>query len=134
MGSAGVSFLDAMPELVDAVGTAYDAINFYRGLELIAKHLHVSNQIFQSNEPWLLAKSSSDTDVKHLECLLSCTLRSLDVIAALLTPIVPTISQNIFHRIGRSGDPPSLKSVMSCRENETALNPANNVLFRRLRG
>ena len=77
------------------VTAAYDVYEFYHGIIAIMDVLRACNAYVQHEQPWLLAKSSTESDRQRLHTLIYVTLECLRVSGILLQPIIPSIARQL---------------------------------------
>lgn len=119
--------------LSDVVGSHYEELNFYKGIDEIIATLQCCNRFFEYNKPWELAKQ----DINKLECVLFVTLETLRMSAIALQPIVPVLADQLLIKLNihcRNWNQirPSWKDKSVIIDNPTHLNKENIVLFRKL--
>ena len=82
-------------QLPSRVTAAYDVYEFYHGIIAIMDVLRACNAYVQHEQPWLLAKSSTESDRQRLHTLIYVTLECLRVSGILLQPIIPSIARQL---------------------------------------
>lgn len=121
-----------LEELSEVVGTHYEELNFYKGVDEIIATLQCCNRFFEYNKPWELAKH----DVNKLSCVLHVTMETLRVSALALQPIIPVLADKLLNKLNvenRNWDQivPSWKDENKI-VNPTSLKRENFVLFKKL--
>jgi len=86
-----VELNEKLKRLSDIVGSHYEDLNFYRGIDEIIATLQCCNRFFEHNKPWQLAKN----DVSKLSCVLHVTIETLRISALALQPIVPVLADQL---------------------------------------
>lgn len=119
--------------LSDIVGSHYEELNFYRGIDEIIATLQCCNRFFEYNKPWELAKQ----DTNKLASVLHVTMETLRMSAIALQPIVPVLADQLLiklniHNRNWNQIRPSWKDTNITIDNPTHLNKDNIVLFRKL--
>lgn len=87
--------VDQTNQLQSRVRTAYNSFEFYHGIIAIMDVLRACNAYVQHEQPWILAKSSTNQDKQRLRNLIFVTLECLRIGGILLQPIVPQISKQL---------------------------------------
>ncbi len=95
ISSLSTELIEQCKTLPSRVTEAYDSYEFYHGIIAIMDVLRTCNAYVQQEEPWLLAKSSFETDQKRLQTLIYSTLECLRICGILLQPIIPSISKQL---------------------------------------
>lgn len=121
-----------LEELSKVVGTHYEELNFYKGVDEIIATLQCCNRFFEYNKPWELAKH----DVNKLSCVLHVTMETLRVSALAFQPIIPVLADKLLNKLNvenRNWDQvvPSWKDENKI-VNPTSLKRENFVLFKKL--
>lgn len=91
--------IEQYSNLPSRVQTAYDCYEFYHGIIAIMDVLRACNAYVQHEQPWILAKSSRDSDRERLRTIISFTLECLRISGILLQPIVPNISRQLLNTL-----------------------------------
>ena len=91
--------IEQYSNLPSRVQTAYDCHEFYHGIIAIMDVLRACNAYVQHEQPWILAKSSRDSDQERLRMIISFTLECLRISGILLQPIVPNISRQLLNTL-----------------------------------
>lgn len=84
-----------LERLADIVGSHYEDLNFYRGIDEIIATLQCCNRFFEYNKPWELAKH----DDNKLSCVLHVTMETLRISALALQPIVPVLAGQLLTKL-----------------------------------
>ncbi len=77
-----------------------DGFQFHQALDRTFTFIREINRYIEIRSPWKLAKSEENTDRKILETTLATIGESLRLSAALLYPIMPNISTQIYQLVG----------------------------------
>ncbi|CAF1024578.1 unnamed protein product [Adineta steineri] len=93
--SSTKELIEQCTNLSSRVAHAYDSYEFYHGIIAIMDVLRTCNGYVQSEQPWLLAKSSKESDQQRLEILIYLTLECLRICGILLQPIIPSIAKQL---------------------------------------
>ena len=99
-GDADVQALAA--RVVSDFRNNFDDYNLSRGLENIWELIGRMNKYIVENEPWAIAKDPSKAGT--LDSVLFHSAESLRIVAALLAPTMPKISQTIWEQLGLEGE------------------------------
>lgn len=100
LSSSATDLIDQCIQLPLRVTKAYDSYEFYHGIIAIMDVLRACNAYVQHEQPWLLAKSTTENDRQRLQILIYLTLECLRVGGILLQPIVPSISKQLLDKLG----------------------------------
>ena len=84
-------------ELGDRVRQAYEALAFNAACESILTLVRASNKFIDEQAPWTLYKQGKQQVVEQV---LSTVLESVRLAAYLLSPIIPSISSDIYQQLG----------------------------------
>ncbi len=82
--------------------SAYNSFTFNIALEQIFTFVSAINKYIEQNEPWKLAKSTSDTDKLKLQNILGISVEALRLSACVLAPVLPNSSKTILNILGYS--------------------------------
>ena len=93
--STAMELIEQCKKLPSLVTAAYDAHEFYHGIIAIMDVLRSCNAYVQHEQPWVLAKSTSDIDRDRLQLLIYVTLECLRLSGILLQPIIPSIAKQL---------------------------------------
>ncbi len=88
-------------ELSDRVAQAYEALAFSEACRDIFTLLRASNKFIDDSAPWSLYKQGN---LSAVEQVLYTVLESVRLAAYLLSPIIPSISTDIYQQLGFSTD------------------------------
>ncbi len=88
-------------KLGDRVTQAYEALSFDRACGEIFALIRSSNKFIDESAPWSLFKAGKQGEVEQV---LYSVLESVRLCAYLLSPIIPTLSSNIYQQLGFSAD------------------------------
>jgi len=118
--------------LSDVVGSHYEDLNFYKGIDEIIATLQSCNRFFENNKPWELAKN----DVNKLACVLHITMETLRMSALALQPIVPVLADQLLNKLNIDNRNWN-QIIPSWRKESQIVNPTNLkkeniVLFKKL--
>lgn len=116
-GQVAQELLQQLDELPDKVALNYGNGNFHLGIVDIMAVLHKNNKLFFEQEPWKLAKSGAEEDVRRLQFVLGLTYETLRISSILLSPIVPNCAETIFAKLNIPADRRSWKD---CKLNSLA--------------
>jgi len=118
--------------LSDVVGSHYEDLNFYKGIDEIIATLQSCNRFFENNKPWELAKN----DVNKLACVLHVTMETLRMSALALQPIVPVLADQLLNKLNIDNRNWNQITPSWRKENQivnpTNLKKENIVLFKKL--
>ncbi len=84
-------------DLGDRVGQAYEALAFNAACESILTLVRASNKFIDEQAPWALYKQGKQQAVEQV---LFTVLESVRLAAYLLSPIIPSISTDIYQQLG----------------------------------
>jgi methionyl-tRNA synthetase len=85
---------------IDAATRAFDAFEFSRGLEAIWSMLSGVDKFIVEQSPWKLAKSADPAAAQQLDDALYASAETLRIAVALLHPILPESTVNIWAQLG----------------------------------
>jgi methionyl-tRNA synthetase len=85
---------------IDAATRAFDAFEFSRGLEAIWSMLSGVDKFIVEQSPWKLAKSADPAAAQQLEDALYASAETLRIAVALLHPVLPESTANIWAQLG----------------------------------
>jgi methionyl-tRNA synthetase len=85
---------------IDAATRAFDAFEFSRGLEAIWSMLSGVDKFIVEQSPWKLAKSTEPGAQTQLDDALYASAETLRVAVALLHPVLPESTANIWAQLG----------------------------------
>ena len=69
-------------------------------LSKIWELINMANKFIEDSQPWNVAKSTEENDVKKLDEILYTLIESLRLSALLLIPVIPKTCEKIFSQIG----------------------------------
>jgi methionyl-tRNA synthetase len=93
---------DLAARVISSYRAHFEEYNFSRALENIWELISRVNKYIVENEPWAIAEKPAEA--KKLDSVLFHSAESLHLIAALLAPVVPKTSQNLWEQLGLDGD------------------------------
>lgn len=96
--------------LGDRVAQAYQDLKFHQVCEEIFALIRSANKFIDESAPWSLFKTGQQAEVEQV---LYSVLESVRLSAYLLSPIIPTLSCNIYQQLGFSVDFNDLDRVKS---------------------
>jgi methionyl-tRNA synthetase len=85
---------------IDMATRAFDAFEFSRGLEAIWSMLSGVDKFIVEQSPWKLAKSTHAGTVQQLDDALYASAETLRIAVALLHPVLPESTANIWAQLG----------------------------------
>jgi methionyl-tRNA synthetase len=85
---------------IDATTRAFDAFEFSRGLEAIWSMLSSVDRFIVEQSPWKLAKSTDSGAAQQLDDALYASAETLRIAVALLHPVLPESTANIWAQLG----------------------------------
>jgi methionyl-tRNA synthetase len=85
---------------IDAATRAFDAFEFSRGLEAIWSMLSGVDRFIVEQSPWKLAKSAEAGAAQQLDDALYASAETLRIAVALLHPVLPESTINIWTQLG----------------------------------
>ena len=88
-------------ELGDKVAQAYEALAFSSACDAILTSVRMGNKYIDEQAPWALYKQEKQAEVEQV---LYSVLESVRLAAYLLSPIIPSISTQIYQQLGYSAD------------------------------
>ena len=88
-------------ELGDRAASFYNALAFSSACEAILTLVRMGNKYIDEQAPWTLYKQGKQAEVEQV---LYSVLESVRLAAYLLSPIIPTISTQIYQQLGYSAD------------------------------
>ena len=83
-----------------AVDRSFEAFEFSRGLEAIWSWLSSADRFIVEKAPWKLAKSTEPGDAQQLDNALYLCAETLRIAVALLHPVLPESTANIWAQLG----------------------------------
>jgi methionyl-tRNA synthetase len=89
---------------IDIVTRAFDALEFSRGLEALWSMLSDVDRFIVQQAPWKLAKSTEPDAAGKLDDALYASAETLRIAVALLHPVLPESTLNIWTQLGMSSD------------------------------
>ncbi len=90
--------------IAEVIDECYADFHFYKGLEAIMTQLHAANAFIQRHKPWMLTKSTNDTDIVWLQTIVAVALETLRVAGILLQPVTPLVADRLLQRLNVSQD------------------------------
>lgn len=87
-------------ELAQKVAAHYEAFDFQQAAETALGQVDAANKLINDSEPWTLFKEGKFDELKSV---MVSVLETLYQVSAMLYPITPTLSQNIWKQLGCSG-------------------------------
>ncbi len=101
-------------DVVSAYRAAMDRFALHEGAAAAYRLIDATNEYLQESQPWSLAKDPNDeAQANRLSQVLCDTSEALRIATVLLSPVMPTASVEILHRLGekeRIGSAPLLLS------------------------
>jgi methionyl-tRNA synthetase len=85
---------------IDVATRAFDAFEFSRGLEAIWSILSGVDKFIVEQSPWKLAKSTDPSAARQLDDALYASAETLRIAVALLHPVLPESTANIWAQLG----------------------------------
>ncbi len=85
---------------IDTATRAFDAFEFSRGLEAIWSMLSAVDKFIVEQSPWKLAKSTDPAATRQLDDALYTSAEMLRIAVALLHPVLPESTANIWAQLG----------------------------------
>jgi methionyl-tRNA synthetase len=85
---------------IDVATRAFDAFEFSRGLEAIWSMLSGVDKFIVEQSPWKLAKSTEGSAAQQLDDALYASAETLRIAVALLHPVLPESTANIWAQLG----------------------------------
>jgi methionyl-tRNA synthetase len=85
---------------IDTATRAFDAFEFSRGLEAIWSMLSAVDKFIVEQSPWKLAKSTDPAAARQLDDALYTSAEMLRIAVALLHPVLPESTANIWAQLG----------------------------------
>jgi methionyl-tRNA synthetase len=85
---------------IDMATRAFDAFEFSRGLEAIWSMLSGVDRFIVEQSPWKLAKSADSAAAQQLDDALYASAETLRIAVALLHPVLPESTANIWAQLG----------------------------------
>ena len=87
---------------IETVIRSFDAFEFSRGLEAIWSMLAGVDRFIVEQSPWKLAKASGEAGRQQLDDALYASAETLRIAVALLQPVMPQSTANIWAQLGMS--------------------------------
>lgn len=87
-------------EVKDFAISSVKEFKFNDYLSKIWEFINMANKFIEDSQPWNVAKSSAEDDVKKLDEILYTLIESIRLSAVLLIPIIPKTCEKIFMQIG----------------------------------
>ena len=87
---------------IEAAVTAFDALEFSRGLEAIWALIAAVNKYLVENAPWALAEKPEQR--ARVATVLYTAAEALRIAAVLVAPVLPVASGRIWRQLGRQGE------------------------------
>ena len=85
---------------IEAATRSFDAFEFSRGLEAIWTMLSGVDRFIVEQSPWKLAKATEPEDIQKLNDALYASAETLRIAVALLQPVLPQSTANIWAQLG----------------------------------
>jgi methionyl-tRNA synthetase len=98
--SAAQELAAAARTAIDSATRAFDAFEFSRGLEAIWSILSGVDRFIVEQSPWKLAKSTDPGAAQQLDDALYASAETLRIAVALLHPVLPESTANIWAQLG----------------------------------
>jgi methionyl-tRNA synthetase len=99
----------------------FDACAMHLGLEAIWSVLGMANRYFSAEQPWVLAKLTSETDQERFRTVLYTTLETVRIAALLSQPVMPESMGKLLDLLGQPADQRMLAAIATRIEPGTAL-------------
>ncbi len=87
---------------IEAALRSFDTFEFSRGLEVIWQMLSGVDRFIVEQSPWKLAKATAPEDRQKLDDALYASAETLRIAVALLQPVLPQSTANIWTQLGMS--------------------------------
>jgi methionyl-tRNA synthetase len=87
-------------QAIDAASRSFDAFEFSRGLEAISILLSAADKFIVEQAPWKLARATGDDAKQQLDDALYASAETLRIAIALMHPILPESTANIWAQLG----------------------------------
>lgn len=97
----GEAFVDLGLDLGDRVTQAYENLAFSEAYEAILTLVRAGNKFIDEQAPWTLYKQGQQAAVNHV---LYTVLEAVRLGAYLLSPVIPGVSNAIYHQLGFAVD------------------------------
>jgi methionyl-tRNA synthetase len=85
-----------------AIEQSYDGFQFHQALERTIGFITSINRYAETRAPWKLAKSSDPKDQERYATALAVMAEGLRLGVAFLKPVMPEVSDKIYHLLGQS--------------------------------
>jgi methionyl-tRNA synthetase len=113
--------LDAADGLLERVRDHFDACAMHLGLEAIWSVLGMANRYFSAEQPWVLAKLTSESDQERFRTVLYTTLETVRIAALLSQPVMPESMGKLLDLLGQPADQRMFAAIATRIEPGTAL-------------
>ena len=91
---------DASPSLEQAFQSHIQGRNFSQAIELISSAIKQVDSFMSESEPWKVAKGDAPNRASRLNAVLYTAAESIRIITALLYPILPHATANVWRQLG----------------------------------
>ncbi|MCK9512971.1 MAG: methionine--tRNA ligase [Pigmentiphaga sp.] len=90
-------FLAEVQSVLDSVAAAYENREFSRAIREIMALADRINQVFDTAQPWVMARSAALDDIQRTSLHLVCSqaIAGFKALSVMLSPILPTLTQRV---------------------------------------
>jgi len=99
-GGLDAAMLDLLGRTPPAAADCYERFRFRDGLMEVMNLARGANKYFNDSEPWKTAKS----DPGRCATTISICLQAVRALAVLMSPVIPSSSEKIWHMLGLAGE------------------------------
>ncbi len=97
---ADIRFLTEAKKLLGQAEECYASFHLRKATQILMELAQLGNGYFEHKKPWVLAKSEEGRG--ELESTIYCCIQSIQYLALIASPVIPTSAQKIWEEIGFS--------------------------------
>lgn len=129
-----MSFPSSFSSFPDTCEQHYEDFNFYKVVDTTIATLHSANKFFETLKPWELRRRADDAALKELHVILHVTMECLRVVAILLQPIIPELTDHLLNKLNVPNNQRSYRNSkeLGWKSAERQLSPDSAVIFKRI--
>jgi methionyl-tRNA synthetase len=124
---SGKALVEEAIARVPEVRAAYEKLELRQVVRVVTEVAQAANQFVQAQAPWAKLK----TDVEGARADLTQVAEVVYLVAGLLSPIVPRLTQKLFEQLGQA--PLQLKDLVPQGDGKPAISVGNRILLDRTR-
>jgi methionyl-tRNA synthetase len=95
---------EAAAVAIQTAATAFDRFEFSRGLEAIWTLIAAADKFIVDQAPWKLARAQDEESHRRLDVALGTAAETVRIAAALLSPVLPDSTAQIWKQLGMQSD------------------------------